>query len=391
MTSSVSSISKLKTNHHFNRVKFIFRRRGISIISSFVFILFLYSNVHHDVVEKAAIITSKSVQQEHDPSPVSTITETIINESTQNTATTTSEIIQVESNGIMNNDDCATRSTNSNDLDLKAAQAVERDLSGITIDLSYKLNVPSNWWKDVNISPSYDESMNSLHGMNIWKEEGLKDHIDFLGLTEPPKLHGSPLDNEILLKLLDEIKPKVFLEVGVYHGMTSIKVAKHFRSNKNNGFENSYILSMDTWLLDIRFTWSGIKSKHQEEVKHHKYFDMQSKSGGSIMYYQFLSNCIKSKTTDYIIPIATATQNGAMSLLSHGVRPELMYIDASHSNPDVFIDYENFYTILKPGGAIAFDDVGIPSVKAALDKLVDRYELELFRTHKQGYIYKAIE
>lgn len=80
-----------------------------------------------------------------------------------------------------------------------------------------------------------------------------------------------------------------------------------------------------------------------------------------------------------------------MTLLSHGIRPDFIYVDASHSNPDVHIDYENFYTILRPGGVIAFDDTGVEAVRAAFDALVQKYDLEAHESHKQAYVYKRKE
>ena len=111
------------------------------------------------------------------------------------------------------------------------------------------------------------------------------------------------------------------------------------------------------------------------------------------MYYEFLANCITTNTTDRIIPLQIASANGAMALLSHGVRPDFMYIDASHSNPEVYIDYENFYKLLKPGGAIAFDDIGgVPATRAAFHRLADKYGLEknyLNKGEEQGYLKKT--
>lgn len=61
-----------------------------------------------------------------------------------------------------------------------------------------------------------------------------------------------------------------------------------------------------------------------------------------------------------------------MAFLAHKLRPQLIYVDASHANPDVFIDYENFYTILAPGGALAVDDVAsVPAVRKAFDALIE--------------------
>ena len=61
-----------------------------------------------------------------------------------------------------------------------------------------------------------------------------------------------------------------------------------------------------------------------------------------------------------------------MAFLAHKLRPQLIYVDASHANPDVFIDYENFYTILAPGGALAVDDVAtVSAVRKAFDALIE--------------------
>lgn len=302
------------------------------------------------------------------------------------------------------------RREEDNQIQLKNAQAVDRDLQGVTVDVTYNLNVPSNWYNSFETtSPSYNETMLKLHGHDIWDledtlihdsidsseastEPSLSSFLDFLQLTKSSnKLIGSPLEFSVLKELFSEIKPKIFLEVGVYQGMTSTWVAKYFKAHDE--FKDSYVLSMDTWLLDLRFTWNGLKSQNVKETQTSTYFTGTSKTQGgySTMYYHFLMNCIKSDTTDRIIPIPTASQNGAMALLSHGIRPDIIYVDASHSNPDVLIDYENFYTILRPGGVIAFDDTGVPAVRAALDALVKKYKLDIHEIHKQAWIYKMKE
>ncbi len=291
---------------------------------------------------------------------------------------------------------------------LEGAQALDRDLKGITVDVSYNLNVPRNWYESFETtSPSYNDAMRSLHGENIWEQKrenkddndsksdpSLSSFLDLLGLPKSNfKMIGSPLDQKVLTQLIEEIKPKIFLEVGVFQGSTSIWVANYFK-NHGTDFNESYVISMDTWLLDLRFAWNGEKSINKKEMNSNYFTGTSKPQGGySTMYYHFIWNCIKSKTTHRIIPLPTASQNGAMALLSHGIRPDFIYLDASHSNPDVYIDYENFYTILRPGGVIAFDDIGIPAVKGAFDKLVSKYNLEVQGTHlhKQAYVYKTKE
>merc|ERR1719401_1643963 len=118
------------------------------------------------------------------------------------------------------------------------------------------------------------------------------------------------------------------------------------------------------------------------------YFKNTEVAGASQMYFQFLENCRANNVTSRIIPLQSASVGGAMSLLAHKIRPDLIYLDASHSNPEVFVDMENFYKILAPGGAIAFDDLYIPPVGYAFDSLVRRYDLQVHRDGNQGYVLK---
>jgi len=280
---------------------------------------------------------------------------------------------------------------NNYKFDLKDAPAADRDLDGITIDLSYKLNVPSNWWDDIDtVSPNYDSLMQKFHGENIWNDPKLNSHFESLGIRGNANPFGSPmaLDNGPLKNKLLETKPKIFMEVGVFEGATSSKVAQLFKNTP--GFEESYVISVDSWILDLTYEWNGQKSVHKKKVVNKaRYFANDRIAGGSKMYYQFLANCIERKSQDRIIPLPTATSNGALAMLSHGVRPDFMYIDASHANPDVLIDYENFYTILQPGGVMVFDDTHVPAVMAALTFLVERYGLTVVNLkHQQGYIVK---
>jgi len=306
--------------------------------------------------------------------------------------------------------------------DLIKTPAADRDLDGLTVDLAYTLNVPSNWWDGLDTSPSYNSLMMSLHGKDIWRDDRLLAHLDFLGIKgDTHEIFGSPLKGPIEA-LLRQYKPKIFLEVGVFRGATSTKIATFFKEEKEGWAKDSYVLSMDTWLLDLAFAWNGGKSTHADKVKNEEYFKVNKISGGNQMYFQFLSNCLATKTNDRIIPIQTASLNGAIALLSHGIRPDFMYIDASHANPgtiflillfyfllfsshspivlsfcsDVFLDYENFYKILKPGGVMTFDDVkSVPACRDAFNMLARKYDLKQYflleGTKKQGYIIKKDE
>lgn len=265
------------------------------------------------------------------------------------------------------------------------------------INLYYELNVPKGWWANGTRDAvketrpgqqrtTHHSAMMALHGNNVWKDPRVKQFISQLGVVAEKEPVGSPIDESKLTTLVRNRKPKIFLEVGVFHGATSMKIARLF---DQMGLKNSFVISMDTWLLDLRFVWS-----QQAKSSHNQYFSNVEVGGSSQMYFTFLANCIEANVTHRIVPLQTASSNGAMALLAHHIRPDLMYLDASHAAPDVFIDFENFYQILAPGGMMVLDDVGLAIPDAALKVLAKRYNVHYqyfyTGTRRQAQIRKPL-
>lgn len=284
------------------------------------------------------------------------------------------------------------------DVGLAHAPAGDRMSDGVTVDVGYRLDVPGAHWTQGKATPAtYAGTMAAFHGANIWSSPRMAEHFERKWVKdqlEAPKraIYGSTLAGDVIGSLIRSVRPKVILEVGVFRGSTTIAVAKLLDSMTQRGaadLADSYIISMDSWLLDLRFAWNAPDSGRDTTTK---YFRNLEVGGGSLMYWQFLANVRNSNTTHRIIPMQTASANGAVALIAHRLRPDMIYIDASHANPDVFIDYENFYTILAPGGALAFDDISVvPACKVALEALCKRYNLEpTFSSEKktQAYVRK---
>jgi hypothetical protein len=262
---------------------------------------------------------------------------------------------------------------------LSNVQGGDRSLNGVTVDVNYTLHVPYNWWNEPSYSPSYSTIMHAFHGENIWKSESLRDHITRMGISgDSHETYDRHFSNSIWKPILSKVRPRLILEVGVFHGNTSIAMANEVN---RLGLHDSFIISMDSWLLDLRFVWNKKQTKTN-------YFKNIYLGGASQMYYTFLANCIAKNVEDKIIPMQTSSLNGAMALLSHKLRPQFMYIDGSHANPDVFLDLENFYHILADNGVMAFDDYSIPPVHASINTLRHKYNLKLHNNGNQGYFYK---
>jgi len=274
-------------------------------------------------------------------------------------------------------------------LDLSDTPGMDRDLEGVTVDLAYKLRVPDDWWRGAKADATYAEVMKKFHGENIWESDVLMGHLRNLDITTngsglKSELDGSALDEKTILQpLMSRLRPRVVLEVGVFRGSTSTAMAKLLDVLE---LHDSFVVSMDTWLLDLRFVWGADSSVHKNEIQQSRYFRNKEVAGSSQMYFTFLANVLQSNTSHRIIPVQTASSNGAMALIAHKIRPDLIYVDASHSNPDVFLDFINFWGVLSPGGALAVDDLQVPAVKSAFDAFCRLHGLSPVVQKKRGVV-----
>lgn len=277
-------------------------------------------------------------------------------------------------------------------LDIAGGTALDRMFERtISVDLQYTLNIAPSHWARVS-EPQYRDAMQALHGEDIWADPRTSAMTDLLEIkTSDQNIYGSTMEIGVLKTLIQRIKPRLLVEVGVFRGSTSIKMAQLLDTMPE--LAESFIISIDTWLLDLRFVWSapdkGADSDNSVGTGS-RYFKNVYVGGASHMYYIFLSNVLRTRTQHRIIPLQTTSSNGAMALIAHRLRPDLIYVDASHANPDVFVDLENYYQLLAPGGALAMDDYNVLAVRTAIHALTKKHglDLQLFSQGRQAYVFK---
>jgi len=84
-----------------------------------------------------------------------------------------------------------------------------------------------------------------------------------------------------------------------------------------------------------------------------------------LAYEQFLSNCIHHNVYEKIIPMRMTSMK-AVQLFSNDV--DLIYIDGSHDEEDVYDDIVNWYTKLSPNGIMCGDDWSWTSIRKAIER-----------------------
>lgn len=149
--------------------------------------------------------------------------------------------------------------------------------------------------------------------------------------------------SSVFAKLISETKPSLIIEVGTWKGQSAINMANFIKENKYQ----TKILCIDTWLGALEF-WDSLA--HTPER------NLLLKNGYPQIYYQFLSNVIHAQVEDIILPFPNTSDTAYRYLINKKIKSELIYIDASHEEEDVYRDVSNYYNILSFGGIIFGDD-----------------------------------
>lgn len=176
--------------------------------------------------------------------------------------------------------------------------------------------------------------------------------------------HGN---HPIFEELINKAKPKLIIEVGTWKGQSAINMAKIIKKIKLD----CKIYCVDTWLGALEF-WGAYK--HTPER------NLNLKNGYPQIYYQFLSNVVHENLQDLIIPFPNTSSIAYSHFKNNNIKADLIYIDGSHEEEDVYIDLKNYTKLLNKDGIIFGDDWpggAANGVKAAVNKFIKENNLNL--------------
>jgi predicted O-methyltransferase YrrM len=150
-------------------------------------------------------------------------------------------------------------------------------------------------------------------------------------------------ESELFGRLVAEVRPRIAIEVGSWKGQSAITTARHLQALG----AGAQLLCVDTWLGSVDF-WLTPGSELNGAL--------QLVHGYPSVYYQFLANVVHAGLQDVITPFPAPSVIAARLLILRGVRAELIYIDASHEENDVYMDIVYYWQTLRPGGIMFGDD-----------------------------------
>ena len=178
------------------------------------------------------------------------------------------------------------------------------------------------------------ELLRRLHPTDPYAGFPLGDH--------PPDLQGGA-ETDFLPKLVADLRPRVAIEVGSWKGATAVRLASLLRAQG----QDPAVVCVDTWLGSVEH-WEG--SVKGWDIRPHQ------RHGYPTLYYQFLANVLHAGCSDLVVPVPNTSANAARWLARQGVTADLVYVDASHEEDDVYRDLSDYWRLLRPGGALAGDD-----------------------------------
>jgi predicted O-methyltransferase YrrM len=169
----------------------------------------------------------------------------------------------------------------------------------------------------------------------------------------------------------------LIVEVGSWLGGSAITMARYLKSIDNT---HTDILCIDNWCGSLAH-W---------EIPGFKKI-MQIKDGRPTIYEQFLKNLKFNQLDDYIIPFHINSVDGARFLCNKNVQSDIVFIDASHEEQDVYQDITFHWKHLKKSGIMMGDDFepSYPGVVNAVRRFASENSLRIMSHHNEWILQKS--
>lgn len=178
-------------------------------------------------------------------------------------------------------------------------------------------------------------------------------------------------------RMIDEIQPHLIIEVGSWKGASAIHMAGLLAQKKLP----AQIICVDTWLGSAD-SWQlpqNTESGRNTPLSH----------GYPTLFYQFLANVKHYGMQNMITPLPQPSLSAARWLRERRVTADLVFIDASHEEDDVYADLQYYWPILREGGAMFGDDYDKLSVSKGVHHFARDLNLAVQPRGKQWAIYKT--
>lgn len=163
-------------------------------------------------------------------------------------------------------------------------------------------------------------------------------------------------DSPVFEELIITIKPKLIIEVGTWLGGSAINMARIARA-----------LQLETHIVCVD-TWTGDAGAVEQNLP-----QPATMGGFPVAYAQFISNVLDAGLQDMITPSPQVSTLAAWMFRSWGVQAQLIYVDATHEEEDVYADCKNYWPLIDLGGVMFGDDYGCEAVQKGVERFAFKH------------------
>jgi hypothetical protein len=195
-------------------------------------------------------------------------------------------------------------------------------------------------------------------------------HDPYLGFPKQiyaKDLQGWGSQHRYLSQSIDELRPRLIVEIGVWKGGSSIFMASKLKELRLD----AALISIDTWLGSVEH-W---RTPEWREMLGFEF-------GRPSIMNTFLKNVLDERLEQLIVPLPLDSMNAAQLLSALAVLPDIIHLDGGHDYKTVLADIEAWWPMLRPGGYFIGDDYAPEStwvgVKQAFDEFFGRRGLGTF-------------
>ena len=206
-----------------------------------------------------------------------------------------------------------------------------------------------------------DRLMEAVHGRDIYE------HFNHHAYPEDRSGWGGA--SPAFETLIGRTRPELVIEVGTWKGASALTMAEAMARSGIDG----RILCVDTWLGALEF-WSN-----QDDTQ--RFGALECVHGYPSVYFRFLANVRHAGQEERIIPFPLPSSTAALWLLRTDLRADLIYLDGSHEEEDVYQDLTDYHSLLKPKGILFGDDWGWSGVRAAVERFAAAEGLRISHLH----------
>jgi len=174
--------------------------------------------------------------------------------------------------------------------------------------------------------------------------------------ARPVDAHGWGGQSPAFRELIAAHQPRLIIEVGTWKGASAMEMAGACR---DLGL-TTQIVCVDTWLGALEF-WTD----HDDPER---YGSLALQHGYPSVYYQFLANVCHAGHQDRIVPFPQTSSTAALWFRRFGLTADLIYVDASHEEEDVYQDLCSWWEVAGEDGLLFGDDWSWDGVRLAVER-----------------------